>query len=363
MTNAKYTLLHWLSEGDLLRVCAGLNALSQQHQQAALSGQAALQAGRFRQLRSQQVQNLIDQEDYQHELAKTRQTLLDLIQGLPDDWPAEPLASIPPSESSAPAKVFPVKKVAIALVAGIVLLLAATQLGSALFSEKQQPEATPLPADTSARKSEQPTLNTPGQASKSAPEEVVIQREPTKVEKRESAQPSRQESRTPANPSTASAKPPASNPTAEVRQQAPPENDVPLSIRCRTNKGRSGQYYKSGSTVRLYATANQPCYLRSLYTLADGRIVLLEDNRTISAEQAGQEIEIGPGGFIVDAPYGQEQLYVFAQSAPFPALNIERTADGYDLVKDDLTTSLNKTRGLKKKQRFAEDRIFLETRL
>ncbi len=135
--------------------------------------------------------------------------------------------------------------------------------------------------------------------------------------------------------------------------------DTALAVFCRTDKGRDGLQYKAGETMRLYFRATQPCYLRIIYRLADGSLVLFDDDRRLSAAEAGSEIEIGDG-YEATEPFGEETLYVFAQSAPFAPLQT-RLEDGYRYITEGLPSTLSKTRGFKKKNRFAEDSLVITT--
>ncbi|MBL7775259.1 MAG: hypothetical protein JNK89_04610, partial [Saprospiraceae bacterium] len=290
MTTAKESLLSWLADGDLLRVCAGLAALGKHHRQAELSGQAALQAGRYRQLRSQRHQNLVDQDDYQHELAKIRQTLYEQILGLPDDWSAEPLANIPPSAAGVTSRPFPWKTTALVVAGALGLALLVIQLSQnkTSLTETQNPAANHTTVDNPRN---QPAQTAAAQPTDNSPEKPAQQ----PVSK----------SNPPANPGPANTpgQPAENQSSMPNRQTAPPPDEGPLTVKCRTNKGRDDVNFKKDQTVRLYATANQACYLRTLYRLADNTLILLDDNRQISPAQAGQEVEIG-SGFVVDAPYG-----------------------------------------------------------
>jgi hypothetical protein len=142
----------------------------------------------------------------------------------------------------------------------------------------------------------------------------------------------------------------------------PTKPDTTLTIACKSNKGRLNLYFKNGETMRFYVKVSQPCFLRSIYKLADGRLVLFDADRRVAASEVGQWLEIGPG-FEATEPFGEERLYVFAQSSDFAPLATSKDSDGYLFIKEGLPEALQKTRGFKKKLRFAEDDLMLKTTL
>lgn len=145
---------------------------------------------------------------------------------------------------------------------------------------------------------------------------------------------------------------------------APARTEAPLSIQCKSNKGRLNLHFKSGETMRFYIRVNRPCTVRSIYKLADGRLVLLDNDRAVSAAEPGRWLEIG-AGFEAAEPFGEERIFVFAQNpnSPFPALQTRTDADGYRFITEGLPEALAKTRGFKQKQSFAEDEMGLSTHL
>ena len=138
------------------------------------------------------------------------------------------------------------------------------------------------------------------------------------------------------------------------------QNQNQLTLDCKTNKGTQNLVFKKDDLLRLYCKVNKACLLRVLYKLADGRLILLENDLQIASTQVGQWIELGDA-FEVSEPFGAEQLYLFAQNTPFPTLQIENTPDGYPLIKEGLPQALSKSRGLKKKQWFAEYHLDIQT--
>jgi len=133
-----------------------------------------------------------------------------------------------------------------------------------------------------------------------------------------------------------------------------------LSINCKTDKGDKNLIYKEGETMRLYVKVNRPCHLRVFYRLADGQIILFENDRQISNSEVERFIEIGDG-FEASPPFGDEQLYAFVQNSPFKALQTKEDT-GYNFVTEGLPETLMKTKAFKKKEIFAETTLQIVTK-
>jgi hypothetical protein len=133
-----------------------------------------------------------------------------------------------------------------------------------------------------------------------------------------------------------------------------------LRIACTTDRGMDQPRYASGDTMRLFFKVSAACTVRAIYQLADGRLVLPDSDRVVPPEATDRWLEIGTG-FEVAEPLGEERLFVFAQQAPFAPLATRADADGYHFITEGLPESLQKTRGFKKKQHFAEDTLRILT--
>lgn len=129
-----------------------------------------------------------------------------------------------------------------------------------------------------------------------------------------------------------------------------------LAIRCKTNKGRLNVHYRAGETLRFYVQANEPCTLRAIWQMADGRLVLLENDRALTAAQSGQWVEMGPVFEAVE-PFGEQTIYVFAQESAFPPLATRPAAAGLSMIADGLAQALQKT----KAQRPVETEVMFKT--
>ncbi|MEL6803016.1 MAG: hypothetical protein AAFO91_04435, partial [Bacteroidota bacterium] len=163
----------------------------------------------------------------------------------------------------------------------------------------------------------------------------------------------------PSSPETVDPEP---RPIEEERRETPSEPSVlpaPLSLSITTDRGDGPIELQSGEDIRLYARVSRPCHLRAIYKLADGQLVLLYDNKEVRADDLGQAVEIG-NGFTASDPYGEEELYVFAQSEPFDDLRI-RYESGYNFILDGLPEAIRRTRGLRPKADYIQDKLKITT--
>ena len=142
------------------------------------------------------------------------------------------------------------------------------------------------------------------------------------------------------------------------------ENEVVgggLAVEVFTSRG-DNPIVSQGDTLKLSVRVSQPAYIRVLYHLADGNRALLVDNHYVDASKVNKVYEL-PDEFECAPPFGAETVQVFASTERLPDLRTERT-DGYDLLKEDVSSALVKSRGLKKvsgKTMNAEARLTLTT--
>ena len=146
--------------------------------------------------------------------------------------------------------------------------------------------------------------------------------------------------------------------TAPVKEVLPAPKEK-LTILIKTQKGTEHLVFNESEEVQFYFNVNRPCKLRTIYKLADGSLVLLDNDRLVNQAETGQWVQLSDG-FEVAAPFGAEALYIFAQEKDFPAL-ITEELDGYAYIKEGLPIALSKTRGLKKKRAFAESSLSITT--
>jgi hypothetical protein len=121
-----------------------------------------------------------------------------------------------------------------------------------------------------------------------------------------------------------------------------------LQVEVLTNKGKDGQIYSEGETLKLFVRANRECYVRFIYHLADGSKVLLLDNYYINRDKVNQVYEL-PYTFECAEPFGVETLQVNAQTEMFEPLTTKNES-GYEFIQENTEQILVKTRGFKKKE-------------
>jgi len=133
-----------------------------------------------------------------------------------------------------------------------------------------------------------------------------------------------------------------------------------LNLEVWTNKGNDNLVFTKGDTMQVYIRVNMPCYIRFIYHLADGKRALLLENHYIKEADVNRVYTNESLKFFCDAPFGGENLQVFARTEekfePVETVNI----DGYDILKDDLKEFVPATRGFKKVK---QNTMQAETRL
>ncbi|MEM6316501.1 MAG: hypothetical protein AAF960_02470 [Bacteroidota bacterium] len=155
--------------------------------------------------------------------------------------------------------------------------------------------------------------------------------------------------------------PPPKSPVTKKTEILPlPPPKAKLQVQIQTQRGRQNLVFKENEEVLLYFKVSRPCQLRTIYRLADNTLVLLDNDRLVNAPETNRWVQLADG-FEVAEPFGVEELYIFAQETAFPKL-ITEEIDGYTIIREGLPSALRKTRGLKKKQVFAEDRLTITTK-
>lgn len=310
-------LRKWLADGKTDRVLEGLLA-SRPPIDQDLHEEAMLLSARYESLARQKRAGMVKFQDENLELAHINAALQEILKRL-EKHPKRGFFNQPVAKW------------------GVVLLLAIGVVGAiARFSGWPQPNVSDKKDEANVAK-QTPAENKP-ETMPAAPVSTPVQSVPARTEPR-------------ANPGV-------TRQGATVSTSSPA--DTTLVIACKSNKGRTNLSFVKGETMRFYFKVNQPCTVRTIYKLADGRLVLLDNDRPVSVVQAGKWLEIGEG-FEVSEPFGAEQVYVFAQTSAFEPLVTSMDADGYLFIREGLPEALRKSRGFKKKQRFAENSIELST--
>jgi len=156
------------------------------------------------------------------------------------------------------------------------------------------------------------------------------------------------------------AKPTARKKMEQIAKKSPkiaPKTKLQIDIK--TQKGKDNLVFNETEEVRVFFKVNKSCKLRTIYKLADDNLILLDNDRQVNEPETNRWVQLGDG-FEVAPPFGAEELYIFAAESNFPVLQTKQ-ADGYTLIIEGLPNALRKTRGLKKKQTFAESKLNIST--
>jgi hypothetical protein len=137
-----------------------------------------------------------------------------------------------------------------------------------------------------------------------------------------------------------------------AKQEAWQKNVINLAI---TSHLGDNQTYIESDTIYYFVSTDQGCYLLLIYQDAEGNLVQIIPNRYLgkSYVQAGDFIMVpktgAPFSFKVSAPFGEESIYAFASSKPFPELQGEPLSNGFRLLENRSISELkNKLRDLNK---------------
>lgn len=306
-----------LANNELEKLIQALLKFTEYPAWRRLNSKVLSSAAQYKELKDKNQFNIISEADYQLGVSKVRHTLLEVINAIADGNTATP---VPPIKKTAQWKWLAAIPVVIGVIAGIVQIVK--------YFEPDSKKATkpPIGIDT--------TIVEPNKK-----DTLVIIKEPTTAEPTTTINP----------------KDPNQNPPSPPSKPA----DTTLTIQLFSDKDDKPVRFKAGETMRFFVQVSQPCYVRCIYELATGELVLFENDLKIENSQLHQKVQIG-AGVEVAAPFGAENLYVFAQSQPFPKLSLQQE-NGYDLIIEGLPKALEKTRGFKKKIAFAEAKLAVET--
>jgi hypothetical protein len=137
-----------------------------------------------------------------------------------------------------------------------------------------------------------------------------------------------------------------------AKQDAWHKNVINLAI---TSHLGDNQTYIEGDTIYYFISTDQGCYLLLIYQDAEGNLVQIIPNRYLgkSYVQAGDFIMVPktgePFSFSVSAPFGEESIYAFASSKPFPELQGKPLPNGFRLLENNSISELkNELRDLNK---------------
>lgn len=118
-----------------------------------------------------------------------------------------------------------------------------------------------------------------------------------------------------------------------------------IKVEVFTDKGNCNILYTEDDEMKLYLKVNHECFIRMIYTLADGTKALLMDNHFIDAPKVNRIYQIAES-FVCAPPFGVERLNVFASTVEFPPLAIEEI-QGYQIITNNTKEIAKITRGFK----------------
>jgi len=121
-----------------------------------------------------------------------------------------------------------------------------------------------------------------------------------------------------------------------------------LDVKIITDKMSDGPvYYRIGDQPRLAVKTNKECFIRLIYTFADGTNTLLLDNYYLGIDQVNRWSPL-PLNLVVVEPTGVEQLLLQASETKMPSIVTTRKHLGDGTFIDVI--DIVKTRGLAKKE-------------
>ncbi len=290
-----------------------------------------LLSNRWKKLRTDKINDVISERAYQQENNRINQSLLEWLDEMNLD--AALVADTPSAKSIPWKKILTTFGATIALLAGIAEVTGYSLRD--LFAAKEPTEVVSEPAN-SVTSNIADTVKTLIPIPKKPVKKVVTPPVDKPAEQKKAGS------------------------TSKVLEEPLPEKKASFHLDIKTNKGANNLVFQESEELRLFFQVNRPCLLRTIYKLADGSLILLDDDREVNTPETKKWVELGDG-FEVAPPFGTEELYVFAQEKPFPKLVVEKI-DGYAYIKEGLPNALRKTRGLKKKNNLLEKKLQLTTK-
>ena len=129
--------------------------------------------------------------------------------------------------------------------------------------------------------------------------------------------------------------------------------DGGINVEIMSDRGGNSEsvVLENGQEINFYFRVNQPSYLQLTYVLANGLKVMLWDSYYIGTDRVNKVVNF-PYAFEAAPPLGVERLIVTAYSEEPPETEtITQSIEGetYDIIPDELSEMLAKTRGLKMK--------------
>lgn len=126
------------------------------------------------------------------------------------------------------------------------------------------------------------------------------------------------------------------------------EKDAPLTVKVWTSK----KQYKDGEYIKIYLKGNRDFYARIVDATSSGHIIQLlpNDYRKDSFFRGGIEYRIPDKAdrfdLRVSAPYGEDQIVVYASEVPLGNVEMESAGQGLKLFRGSRKTLGARTRGI-----------------
>ncbi len=326
--DTKY-LKQLISQNKTEIVFTELKAAATSLSDTRLENQVTLMESRWIKLKQDKVKGVLSKEDQTVATSVIHDVLIDLLDNL-NRPVVNPATTIPAAQTTESPQGMSWKKILTILVTTIGVMAGIAEISGYSIRDWWEPKPPVLAEEVPTHT---PTDTIP-------PEEAVAEVVPPPPVQRPTPAPATETSEV--------------KPIIEV-----PVQKTKLTVQIKTQKGTQDLNFKESEEVQLYFKVTRPCKLRTIYRLADGMLVLLDNDRIVNTPETNKWVQLSDG-FEVAAPFGVEELYIFAQEKDFPEL-ITEEKDGYTLIKDGLPSALSKTRGLKKKQVFAEDKLKITT--
>jgi len=120
--------------------------------------------------------------------------------------------------------------------------------------------------------------------------------------------------------------------------------------------------YTEGDRFRLFVRSNKPCYLRILYSDAEGKTLQLFPNARDTNDYIKEDRTYGlPTEFEVQAPFGDEEMILFASTEKFSDIRVRARTDGVFMVDDPAAIFLKRLRAMSIFGEFAEEHLRIRT--
>jgi hypothetical protein len=120
--------------------------------------------------------------------------------------------------------------------------------------------------------------------------------------------------------------------------------------------------YHEGDTLRIAVTTNKGCYLRLIYSEANGRDVIIFPNYQNRDDRVSGGVRYSiPTMFQITAPFGKETLHAFVSSEKFSTSEVTDRGDGLFTLKDSLEEAVRKLRAGSIFGEYAEEKVEITT--